>query len=78
MSPSIDVFLLPRHFEADDLRGGIAVVIDVLRPRRRSWRHWRTARGASCLAPESKMPKGSRRTFRAGDALLAASAVSQD
>ena len=31
MSREVDVFLLPSHFEPDDLRGGIAVVIDTLR-----------------------------------------------
>jgi len=49
MSPEVNVFLLPRHFEPDALRGGIAVVIDVLRAS--TTIVTALANGARCVVP---------------------------
>ena len=49
MPREVNVYLLPRHFEPEAFRGGIAVVIDLLRARQPSSPGWPT--DARCVLP---------------------------
>jgi len=70
MSRVVNVFLLPQHFDPHELRGGVAVVFDVLRASTTILAALRS--GAKCVMPFGDVPgaKGAASGFRSGEAIL--------
>lgn len=70
MSREVNVFLLPQHFEPHELRGGIAVVFDVLRASTTILAALHG--GAKCVMPFGDVPgaKAAAAGFRSGEAML--------
>lgn len=70
MTGDVNVFLLPQHFEPETLRGGIALVMDVLRATTTIISA--LANGATCVIPcgDIETAKNAAARFGLGEALL--------